>query len=384
MDLSFLRPLYERPGPYASVYADLTRATEEAPKAPELRWRALREELVALDTPPDTLRAVEDAVREEMDRRWSGGLAVFAAHGEVALSERMAAAPRRPLAHLAPLPHVLPLLAQRGEQVPHLIAMVDRTGADVSGVSADGRRVGFAVHGEADYPIRKVSAGDWNQSRFQRAAEENWRANAKQVGHEVERAARRFGPQIVVIAGDVRARTAVMDALSPALLERAAEVGESARAPGAAGEPLDAEVGRLVELKAAEHVRAVVERFEEQRASRGRAAEGLGPVTAALRRGQVEVLLIEDRRDDDAQLWIGPAPGDLAPKAAELRELGVGDPVADRADSALVRALAATDGDLLVVPPDGFGAESGVAALLRYTDDATPHTERNRNAPGGV
>lgn len=384
MDLSFLRPLYERPGPYASVYADLTRATEEAPKAPGLRWRALREELAALETPPDTLRAVEDAVGEELDRRWSGGLAVFAAHGEVVVSERMAAAPRRQLAHLAPLPHVLPLLAQRGEQVPHLVAVVDRTGADVSGVSAEGRRVGFAVRGEAGHPIRKVSAGDWNQSRFQRAAEENWRANAKKIGHEMERAARRFAPEVVVIAGDVRARTAVLDELPPALLERTAEAGETARAPGAATEPLDAEVDRLVELKATEHVRTVVERFAEQRASGGRAAEGLGPVAAALRRGEVEMLLIEDRPGDDAQLWIGPEPGELAPKAAELRALGVAEPVADRADAALVRALTATDGDLLVVPPDGLDAPSGVAALLRYTDDATPHADRNQNASGGV
>ncbi|HEU5160517.1 MAG TPA: Vms1/Ankzf1 family peptidyl-tRNA hydrolase [Streptosporangiaceae bacterium] len=366
MDVSFLRPLYERPGPYASLYADLTRTTEEVPKAPELRWRALREDLAAQDIAAETRRAVADAVERELDRHWSGGLAVFAAHGEVVLAERLPAAPRRPFAHVAPLPHVLPLLAQRGEQVPHLVAVVDRTGAEVSGVSADGRRVGFDVRGDADYPLRKVSAGDWNQSRFQRAAEENWRSNAKKVGREVEQAARRYAPEVVVIAGDVRARTAVMEELPAPLLERAAETTESA-------DHADAEIGRLVELKAAEHVMAAVARFEEERAHRGREAEGLGPVAAALRRGQVGTLLLADNADAEDRLWIGPEPGHVATSPDELSELGVAEPATDRADAALVRALVATDGDLLVTPPDGLDAESRVAALLRYVDESTPH-----------
>jgi hypothetical protein len=383
MELSFLRPLYERPGPYASVYADLTRTTEKAPKTPELRWRALREELTAQDVAPETLRALDDTVGRELDRRWSGGLVLFAAQGDVVSSERLPAAPRRPFARVAPLPHVLPLLVQRGEQVPHLVAVVDRTGADVSYVSADGRRADFDVRGDADHPIRKVSAGDWNQARFQRAAEESWRANAKKVGREVEQAARRFAPEVVVIAGESRARTAVMEELPEAVLERAVEVDEAARAAGAAAAPFEAEIDRLVELKAADHLLSAVERFEGERANRRRAAEGLGPVVAALRRAQVDTLLVTDRpylhdphlNDPhmDGPLWIGPEPAHLATAPDELRELGVAKPEHDRADAALLRALTATDGDLLVMPPDGLSAESGVAAILRYADESTPH-----------
>jgi hypothetical protein len=371
MELSFLRPLYERPGPYASVYLDMTRTTEEVPKALELRWRGLREELEAQGTPPETMRAVDDAVRQELDQRWSGGLAVFAAAGEVVLSERLAAAPPRPQAHLAPLPHVLPLLAQRGEQIPHLVAVVDRTGADISCVSADGERESFDVHGDADYPIRKVSAGDWNQSRFQRAAEENWRANAKQVGHEVERAARRFDPEVVVIAGDVRARTAVIEELPTSVLERAAEAGDAPRTAGTGWRALADEVTRLVELKSTEHLVAAVARFEAERGNRRRAAEGLGPVVAALRRGQVGTLLLEDQPDVVARLWIGPDPAHIAVLADDLRALGVEDMTEDRADAALIRALTATDGDLLVVPSGGLRAEAGVGAVLRYVDAST-------------
>src|SRR5918992_5095182 len=343
MELSFLRPLYERPGPYASVYVDMTRANEEVPKGPELRWRALREDLTGQGAAPETVRAVDAAVQQELDRRWSGGLAVFAAGGEVVLSERLLTAPDRPLAHVGHLPHVLPLLAQRGEQIPHLVAVVDRTGADISCVSATGERKDFDVRGDAEHPIRKVSAGDWNQSRFQRAAEENWRTNAKKVGHEVELAVRRFDAELVVIAGDVRARTAVIEELPGPLLERSAEAGNAARAHGGAPETLDAEIARLVELRTAEHLTAAVARFEEERGHRRRAAEGLGPVCTALRRGQVDTLLLEDQPDEVARLWVGPDPTHVAVLGDDLRALGVSDITEDRADAALIRALAATD-----------------------------------------
>ena len=78
MDLSFLKSLYERPGPYASVYADLSRTTEDASKAAELRWRALREELEGQAAyPPDTLHAIEQTIEEELRDRRSEGLAIF-------------------------------------------------------------------------------------------------------------------------------------------------------------------------------------------------------------------------------------------------------------------------------------------------------------------
>jgi release factor family 2 len=371
MELSFLRPLYERQGPYVSVYADTTRTAEEDPKAPELRWRALREELAVRGTPPRTLAVVEAAVLGELDRHWPGGLAVFAADGEVVLTERLAAAPPAPLARVAALPHVLPLLALRGERIPYLVAVVDRTGADISGVSVEGSRIEFDVSGDADHRIRKVAASDWNQSRAQRAAEETWRANAKKVGHEVEQATRRFAPEVVVIAGDIRARTAVMDELPSAVLERTAEAGAAARAKNGDHQALDAEITRLVELKSVEHRLAAAARFEAERANRRRAADGIGPAVAALRRAQVDVLMLEDRPDSAARLWVGPEPTHLATAAGELRALGVDDVAEERADTALIRALTATSGELLVVPDGGLRAESGVGAVLRYVDAST-------------
>ncbi|WP_243772265.1 hypothetical protein [Actinomadura barringtoniae] len=48
--------------------------------------------------------------------------------------------------------------------------------------------------------------------------------------------------------------------------------------------------------------------------------------------------------------------------------MGITDPAQERADAALIRAAAATDAALVVLPKDPpFGA------VLRYADDATAH-----------
>jgi hypothetical protein len=50
----------------------------------------------------------------------------------------------------------------------------------------------------------------------------------------------------------------------------------------------------------------------------------------------------------------------------------------DRADAAIVRALAVAHGDLLVTPPDGPPAESGPVAILCYVYASTPQGKVTR------
>ncbi|WP_433247242.1 Vms1/Ankzf1 family peptidyl-tRNA hydrolase [Actinomadura nitritigenes] len=365
MELSFLKTLYQHPGPYVSVYADLTRTTEDASKAAELRWRALRAELEAQHAPKATLRAVERTIDEEMAERRSEGLVVFAADGEVLHTDRLAGPPRSTHACVAPLPHVVPYLADRGDQFPHLTAIVDRRGGTIDCVHADGRREHIEVQGDEDYPIRKVKAGDWNQSRFQRSSENVWKANAKKVAHKIDRVAERCGAEAVLIAGDTRARTAVLDEISEPVLERTVEVDKNA---GAGHPDLRAELDRVLRLKTTERVMAVAERFDRELANGQRAVAGLPATVQAVRQGQVETLILDDDPESPARLWIGPDPAQVAADPDELRtEFGVDDPTPERADAALVRALTATDGDLVVLPADGPNANLHVGAVLRYT-----------------
>ena len=62
MNLSLLRSLYERPGPWASAYLETSRNVQNADIEVELRWRALRESLVEQGADPSTVAAVDDAV----------------------------------------------------------------------------------------------------------------------------------------------------------------------------------------------------------------------------------------------------------------------------------------------------------------------------------
>lgn len=365
MDLSFLKTLYGRPGPFASVYADLTRTTEDASKAAELRWRALRADLEGRHAPAATLRAIEQTIDEEMLERRSEGLVIFAADGEVVYGARLPGPPAVPRATLAPLPDVLPYLAERGERFPHLLAVVDRRGGEIDCVGPDGwhRRIG--VRGDEDYPIRKTKAGDWNQSRFQRSSENVWKANAKKVAQEIDRAADRCQAEAVLIAGDTRARTAVLDEVSEAVLEHTVETDRNTTVDDPA---LGAELRRLLRLKTTERIMAVAERFDRELANGQRAVAGLPATTEAARQGRVETLLLDGDPGSADRLWVGPDPSQVATSRDELRdEFGVPDPEPDRADAALVRAAAATDGELVVLPPDGPGPGLRVGAVLRYT-----------------
>ncbi|MFA1547803.1 baeRF2 domain-containing protein [Actinomadura chokoriensis] len=368
MDLAFLKTLYQRPGPYATVYADLTRTTEDAAKAAELRWRALHADLEDQNTPKPTLRAIDRTIEEELALRRSEGIVVFAADGEVVHTERLPGPPRATRATLAPLPDVLPYLAERGERFPHLLAVVDRRGGAIDSVNGHGRHEHIDVRGDEDYPIRKVKAGDWNQSRYQRSSENVWKLNAKKVAHEIDRAADRCRAEAVVIAGDTRARNAVLEEVSESVLEHTLEADKNT----SIGDPdLDAELHRLLTLKTAERVMTVAERFDRELANGERAVSGLPATTEALRHGQVETLLLTDA-ESDARLWIGPDPVQVAATADELREeFGITDPREDRADAALVRAAAATDSELVVLPPNG-DAPAPVGAVLRYTTTPEP------------
>lgn len=362
MDVTFLKPLYDRPGPFASVYLDMRRTTEDAPKVIELRWRALQRELADHGAPAETIAAIGRVVAEENRQRESGTLAVFASGGEVAHYELLGGDPRAEIGVYAPLPHVKPLLAQRGDAVAYVVVVVDRLGGELRCVFRNGACRTIEVKAEEDFGVRKTKAGDmFRQDKQQRAAEEVWRANAKKVAHAVTGAVDDCGADVLVLAGDVRARNALQEELAEPVLSRVVDAG-------GAGPALDDEVVRAVELKRGERIMAVVGRFQQELTNRRLAAHGVQAAVDALVKSQVGCLLLEDRAESRLLLWVGPQPTDLATSAEALSERGVAEPVETLADAALIRALAGTDGELLLVPPKSLNADSGVGALLRYTD----------------
>jgi hypothetical protein len=102
------------------------------------------------------------------------------------------------------------------------------------------------------------------------------------------------------------------------------------------------------------------------------AVTGVTDVLAAVRRSQVDTVIISDDPTSTLTAWIGPEPLHLGSSRDELRELGVADPQQDRFDSALLRAVVGSGARLLITPNAHDYVRDGIAALLRYTDASTP------------
>ncbi|MBO0804844.1 MAG: hypothetical protein J2P25_17445 [Nocardiopsaceae bacterium] len=352
MDLDFLRPLYDEApsGGYVSVYLDTTPSTESAATELELRWRAARERLAADGADEATLEAVAEAfsgLGHEGD-----GLAVFAADGRVRLSVPLPEPPRRKISRYAPLPHVMPLLAQLPPRVPHIRIAAAHDGAEIladPGSEAAER----TMAGDQGWPVHKVSAGGWSEKRLQRSAEEAWAVNAKETAAEAARAADRVGAEFAVVGGDVQQRAKLLDLLPPRLREntvivdREVSVGDPAfektTAAEAARRTEDSTRARLDEFRV---------RMETRDLALRRAAEGLSGTLAALRDGLAQDVLIAD----------DPSSTSMAEEPDAGEE---GRSVRDRADAILSRAAARTGAGLFFVPPDAAPITDGVAALLR-------------------
>jgi hypothetical protein len=388
MDLSFLKTLYQnQPGGrdgYVSVYLDTTPTSAGAAEQLSLRWRAARERLAGAGADDATLDAVEDVLSSRThDAR---GQAVFAATGTVLLNRALPLPPRQEIARYAPLPHVMPLLAQLPARVPHVLIAADRAGGQVLTVSSTGGAAKGDVTGES-WPVHKVSAGGWSEQRLQRSAEETWANNARLTADAARAAAQRVHAEFVVVGGDVKERTMVLDLLPPPLREAAVVVDkETAPDSPAFTEAADAEVARRTDSASRAQLDEFRVRMNEKDKTARRAVEGLSGTLAALRDGLVSDVLIAAQGDDDkdfdrdlarhdqasgdafaggTEVWVGPGLADTA-----IAEAGSGAreapwPTRDRADAALARAAAGTGAQLFLIPPDADPPLDGVGALLR-------------------
>ncbi|MFG1904217.1 baeRF2 domain-containing protein [Micromonospora carbonacea] len=369
MQLSFLRPLYDRPGPWCSVYLDASRDTHDARPALDLRWRAIEGRLLEQGADAPTVDAVERVVRGHDPMPGDYGIAVFATRGRAVLTEYLSAPPLRDLATVSELPHTMPLLAQRGEQVAWVRVLADRRGADAVAVSAGGVPRRAHVTGREDFPLRRVNAGGWSHSRYQRAAVEAWHHNAGDAAAATVELAEKVGAEVVVVAGDVRATGMIAAQLPERWQDVLVRTDAGSRHAGADPALMDDVTVQTIAEVADQRVTAALDRFGVQED----VGAGLDAVVSALRRNQVDTMLIVDDPSSTAQLWVGPEPTDIATDAGQLTAVAVADPQRVRADAALVRALVGTDAELTVLAPDEAPElTDGVGAVLRYVDATTP------------
>ncbi|KUL38959.1 hypothetical protein ADL22_16485 [Streptomyces sp. NRRL F-4489] len=376
MRLSFLEPLYKQPGPFASVYVDTSRAGAQGDPdaALALRWRRLRNVLLAEGADENSIAAVAGTVGSDADVPGLHGQALFTAHGALVLQGELPDPPVRDSAHFGALPDTMPLIAQHAPEIPYVAVYVHYSGRHTTDAGGTVR-----VESEAGrWPLTKVAPGERCDERVPVA---DWPRAAERFGRRLAAQADRIGADALVLAGDTWARGILARRLPARLRGRLTAVG-----PGGAPRPgralLEHRLDGLFNGRLAAHDEALLDAFLAQRAQRGAAAEGLPATIAALQRGQAAALFVNERREPPAALWVGPEPAQLALTEGELRSYGVGPVRRERADAALARALVGTGAELVLVPERRLRLRDGAGALLRYADP--PGAGRPAQpAPGG-
>ncbi|MFI6765265.1 hypothetical protein [Streptomyces sp. NPDC050355] len=381
MELGFLKPLFERLGPWASVYIDTTRATEDAPRQQKLRERVVASLLIDAGADPYTCRAVVDRLAHEPSSGAPPGRAVFAGGAEVVLDIPLSVTPVRIEATWSLLPHIAPLPGLIGEEPPCLVAYIDRTGADLelrdaqrsrAVTTAEGRE--WRGRGHRSIPTDRY---EWH---YQNKVENSRNETADIIAAELARQWPQTGARLLVLTGDARERRAVYNRLPERIRAATVEAENGSRSAGASKSVLDRQIAQARTAYAQARLEEALGRF---RAGRGRpgehgaggadsnpgdAAEGVPAVVDAARSHQMHTLLLgQDASDAGRDVWIGPGADQVAVRRGQAQSMGVGKPERARADDALLRSAAAADAEVLLVPEGVAGPAGGLGAVLRWT-----------------
>ncbi|MFF9867356.1 Vms1/Ankzf1 family peptidyl-tRNA hydrolase [Streptomyces sp. NPDC013953] len=380
MQLAFLTSLFDRPGPWASVYLDTSRIDESTKDRRALQAKEVCGELRAQGCDPETERAVFQALTDEPRPPGEAGRAVFAAHGEVVLDPPLGVRPQAPsLVTWSALPHLSPLLDLAAQEPVCLVAYIDRTGADLELRTPLGGRPAGSVEGRT-WPVHRTASADWSERHFQLSVENTWEQNAAEIAEALAACEHETGADLIVLAGDPRERRSVHERLAPDVRALAVESDHGGRAAGASRRLLDQDV----EAARRDHLRRTaaseLDRFRAARSSGGArpegAAEGVPALVEAAREHRIAELLIRTEGPDaHREVWVGAEPDQIAVRRNETQYLGETEPMPARADDALIRSAVMTGADVLRVRPE-FEDEvpvGGLGALLRW-----PYEERER------
>ena len=356
-----VRTLLERSGPFVSVYLNTEGASEDAPEELALRWRGMRDQAVKDGAGEAALAAIDDVVPGA--HRKGDGVALFAAGDEIVL-RRFLSRPVADSISVGATPRVLRLLEWQQDNPRYAVVLSDRQGAEIHVISGHETESTAEVEGSDDWPIQKVAPGGWSQRRFQNRAENSWEANAKSVVDELAKIAASEELDFVVIAGDVRAIQFIKEHLPH---EIAATSYELATEPHQL-EDIREELDKAAAAWVGQGLEETLQKFQEERGQNDLAVEGKEATFEALRKAQVDTLLIAPGRVDDKAYF---SRGDLTQASFDrqtLAELGIEDiEEADAAD-VLVRATVGTGARVVVIPglSEQHGPREGVGALLRY------------------
>lgn len=367
MDLHDLTPVLTARGPFVTVHVDTDSADAQAASAYDRTWRAALQQLEGL--------GVDDATREALSAARGGHadgasrlVVATPSDATVRLAVSLASAARQPVVDLSPLPHLLPLVEDLTTRVPHVVVLADHAGADVTAYYDSSHIAGeVTVQGQAP-DIRKVPVGGWSQLRYQHRAENGWEANARGVVAAVAALADQVGAELIVAAGEDRQLVLVAEHLPERLRGMFLTVA-GGRGQDGSEQLVRRRVADAVALHVATQTMDLLEDYAQERGQDKRGVDGLAPVVEALRKAQVQTLLVATDAPDYSSLFYGHEAGQLGTTEQELRDLGVEDPLEGPMVDVLLRAALGSGADVQLVPHEmGTAPQGGVGALLRYAD----------------
>ena len=371
MDLSSTREIFERPGPFATVYLEARPAEEDASKQVELRWRALKDQLTTAGADDKTVAALDDELGG--DRPGSvtefGRVYVASADGVLFTDEVDGEIGGGDAVSWSPLPELGSYYRSRSGAVRALLVVADQTGGDLYRIVASNeegaRELGEeTVRGDAMETVHAPRRGGNAHKGMQRRHEMASYQNAESVVKALRSAASEFRPRVVVLAGEVQGREAVRSQLPSELAAMTREIDAGSRAAGASEDALEdallTEIGKI----ATEDESSAREKFQEGKAH-ATAVEGFEPVLEAARTGAVATLLLVGGTTVPGELYVGQSPEVLSTDPANIADMTDGTPVARPAEQVLLRAVGSMGGDVTVL---GGGTElvDNVGALLRF------------------
>ncbi|HVM06970.1 MAG TPA: Vms1/Ankzf1 family peptidyl-tRNA hydrolase [Acidimicrobiales bacterium] len=364
-DVPDLAGLFDRPGPFLTVYMNTEPDVEQASQHSVARWRNLRRDLEGVGAPADVLDAVEAIVP---DAHQNGRTLAVVANGTGVLLSRGELEPiTAERGRWAPLPSIGPLLEWRQSSPTHAVVLVDRVGADIALFTPEGGEpqalMSVGSQNQNDPHLRKSQPGGWSQRRFQERAENHWEANMKAVAERLGKLGQLIDLRLVIVAGDVRAVPLLKENLPPQIADRVCEIDGQRAVDGGIDDVADDAV-KMVATAVASDTVAILEKFREEKGQVDRATDGILSTLAALAEHRVDTLLVHDDPDDDREAWFSLDPPLAAADPETIKAQGVDDPQKGRLVDVLIHTAFRTGARVRLVPSSAV--TEGVGAILRF------------------
>lgn len=263
-------------------------------------------------------------------------------------------------------PHVFHLARMIDDFEPYAVVMVEGQEARIYVIALN--QIEQVSETGAEEQIRRVDVGGWSQRRFQSHVDYMISSHMRDLAAELGKVIQQYDVEHVVIAGNDAMKGAVMDTLPDQIkaklvdyisLERVIHVQDMKTAL----EPL------MREVEQAQEERVLAALAEQMATKGGLAAAGVAPIARALSKGQVQTLLL--LQDFSSMGGECPACGMLYPGQRNKCPID-GTPLepANLREAFVARAVQQGSEVQIVASSDDLARHEGVAALLRYRDDA--------------